>query len=289
MYKKIFFSILILSGIFFLSQSIFASPRFMQLSKNRFISYTDEGKGAPLILIHAFPTDQQLWQPQQEGLKDYFRVITLDLWGFGQSSPVDGKAVTMKDYADEVSLLLDALHIRKAIIGGESMGGYIALAFVEAYPDKVAGLILSDTQSIADSEETKAKREASAQDILKNGPANFISGFMTKALSPEAKESDKKFLRHILEEQSATAMASALRGMALRHDMSDLLANMTLPVLIMTGDQDALISPDQSEAMHKLAKNSRLVKIAHAGHLSNIEQYHQWCDAVLDVFYNYHN
>ena len=101
---------------------------------HRTISYTDTGSGKPLILIHAFPTDQQLWNQQIAPLKKHFRVITLDLWGFGQSAPTDGKAITMPQYADEVNALLEHLHIQHAIIGGESMGGYISLAFLQKYP-----------------------------------------------------------------------------------------------------------------------------------------------------------
>lgn len=255
------------------------------ISENKFISYTDVGKGEPLVLIHAFPTDERLWELQRAGLKKNFRVITLDLWGFGKSASVDGRAVTMVDYADEVKQLLDQLHIHKAIIGGESMGGYIALAVFEKYPDSVSGLVLSDTQSIADSFDATSKREATAVDVLEHGTAKLISGFMPKALTPEASEQTSRFLQNILESQSSTAVASALRGMALRTDTSNLLSNTQLPILIITGDQDALISPQQSQNMHQLAKNSKLVTIANAAHLSSLEQPEQWNQAVVDMFY----
>lgn len=253
---------------------------------NKLISYTDVGQGEPLVLIHAFPTDERLWEPQRAGLKKNFRVITLDLSGFGKSSSVDSQAVTMTDYADEVKQLLEQLQINKAIIGGESMGGYIALVFFEKYPDSVSGLILSDTQSIADNDETKAKREETAIDVLEHGTAKLISGFMPKALTPEASNQTRRFLQNILESQSSTAVASALRGMAQRSDTSNLLSNTQLPILIITGEQDALISPQQSQNMHQLAKNSKLVTIADAAHLSSLEKPEQWNQAVIEMFYN---
>ena len=251
-----------------------------------FMSYSDVGEGEPLVLIHAFPTDERLWEPQRAGLKQHFRVITLDLFGFGKSAPVDGHAVTMIDYADGVKQLLDQLHIEKAIIGGESMGGYIALAFLEKYPDSVSGLILSDTQSIADTDATKAKREATAVDVLENGTDKFINGFKPKALSPLASEQTRLMLQNMLASQSPSAVASALRGMALRTDTSNVLANTQLPILIMTGDQDILISPEQSQNMHLLAKNSKLITITNAGHLSSLEQPEQWNQAVIDCYLN---
>ena len=247
-------------------------------------SYTDVGSGKPVVLIHAFPTDQHLWQPQREGLKKHFRVITLDLPGFGKAKPVDGKAITMTAYADEVRQLLDQLHIDTAVIGGESMGGYIALAFLQKYPERTSGLILSDTQAISDSAEAKAKRETSAVDVLNNGTAGFINGFLPKALSPNAAVAKRDFLKSILDSQPALAFASALRGMALRNDLSYVLAETTLPVLIITGDADVVVSPSQSEAMQQLARNSKLVKIANAGHLSNLENPEEWNDAVKEYF-----
>jgi pimeloyl-ACP methyl ester carboxylesterase len=254
-------------------------------AKLKQISYKDEGQGTTLVFIHAFPTDQRLWLPQQQVLKNYFRIITLDLWGFGQSEAVDGQAITMQDYADEVKQLLDNLHIQQAIIAGESMGGYIALAFLEKYPQQVAGLILSDTQTIADSEETKANRETSAQEILAHGATAFLQNFIGKALSADAAQSTKDFLQDIVTSQSVTAIASALRGMALRQDTSKVLAETEVPILILTGEQDGIISVEQSKTMQKLAKRSELIVLSHAGHLANLEQPQAWNDAVIKKFY----
>lgn len=247
--------------------------------------YTDEGEGVPLIMIHAFPTDQSLWLPQRHMLKNYFRVITLDLPGFGNAVTVDGKAVTMTRYADTVNQLMQQLHIEKAILAGESMGGYVALAFLKKYPNHVSGLILSGTQSVADTEEAKARREASAVDVLEHGTDNFINGFMPKVLSTNASDEVKNYLYDMVKRQAATALASGLRGMALREDTSSVLANTSIPVLIITGEEDALIAPQQSKNMHQLAKNSELVIIPNAGHVVNLEKIDEWNQAVVKMFY----
>ncbi len=249
-------------------------------SKHQITSYTDVGNGKAIVLIHAFPTDQRLWQPQQQILKSHYRVITLDLPGFGKAETTDGSAITMTEYADQVKQLLTRLQINKAIIGGESMGGYIALAFLQKYPESVEGLILSDTQAIADTAEMKEKREASARDVLEHGTTNLVNSFMARALSNTASDETKNYLRTIVKEQSTTGIASALRGMALRHDTSDALAKTSIPVLIMYGEQDTLISTQESDNMHALAKNSQLFIIKDAGHLSSLEQPQQWNAAV---------
>lgn len=240
----------------------------------------------PLVLIHAFPTDKRLWQPQVDALQPYFKVIVLDLKGFGSARSTDGQAVTMNQYAEQVKHLLDKLHIKKAIIGGESMGGYVALAFLKNYPQYVQGLVLSDTQAIADSEEAKVKREASAQQVMKDGTAELIRGFMPKALSPAASSVTRAYLQKMVDAQSATGIASALRGMGAREDTSAVLKETSVPVLILTGDQDTLISPQQSANMHALARNSKLVIINNAGHLSSLEQPEKWNEAVIAEFAN---
>lgn len=268
----------------FLGIVFFALITPFAYATNHFIAYTDIGKGTPLVLIHAFPTDKRLWAEQSRGLAHYFRVITLDLWGFGESSSVDGQAIRMSMYADEVKQLLDQLHIQKAIIGGESMGGYVTLAFLQKYPNNVIGLVLSDTQAIADNAEQQAKREKVAQEVLANGSAKLIDSFMPLALTADVNEQTRMQLLNILKTQSRTAIASALRGMALREDTSNVLANTSLPVLIITGAEDKLIPPQQSVDMHQLAKNSKLIQIPHAAHLSSLEQPAKWNQAVIKMF-----
>lgn len=175
-------------------------------------------------------------------------------------------------------------YLDNAIIGGESMGGYVALAFLAKYPKRVSGLILSDTQSIADSEEAKAKREVTAVDVLTNGTAGLINGFLPKALSASASDETRVYLKSILDAQSPLAVASALRGMALRQDLSSALSDLVLPVLIITGTDDVVISPSQSDAMYQLPRNSELIKIKNAGHLSSLEKPEEWNKAVIDYF-----
>ncbi|WP_347251470.1 alpha/beta hydrolase [Legionella sp.] len=262
-----------------LSHSFAFSPTY-----TKYISYSDFGRGEPLVLLHAFPTDKNVWLPQQQGLKQYFRVISLDLWGFGYSEGTSGLAVTMNEYADEVAQLLDQLTIKKAIIGGTSMGGYIALAFLDKYPNRVKGLILSNTQAVTDGPEITKSNNALASDVLIDGTQKFVNNFMSNALSAEAPQQIRLFLQNILLDQTPFGLASALRGMSIRKDFSQVLAQTTLPILIITSDKDFVIPPQQSANMHALAKNSKLVVLSDAGHLSNLEQPEQWNKAVISAF-----
>jgi pimeloyl-ACP methyl ester carboxylesterase len=236
------------------------------------IEYDDIGNGVPLLLIHGFPLDRTLWRTQIAGLSQIFRVIAPDLRGFGQSSDTDGEAVTMDQYAADLKSLLDSVNVKQAVVGGISMGGYIALAFYAQYADRVKGLILANTRAIPDSEEGKQSRLANAQKVGKAGSSFLVETMAPKMLGPAAKPEIEIAVRSMMARQRAAGVMSALRGMAARPDRTTLLRFATVPALIVSGSADALIPPGDSETMHALIPNSRLVIIPDAGHLSNLDK-----------------
>ena len=122
----------------------------------------------PLVLIHGFPLDHTLWHHQLGGLRDVARVIAPDLRGFGKS-PEARRAVTMEQHARDVAHLLDRLGLDRAVIGGLSMGGYVALAFAELFPERLTGLILCNTRAVADADDAKKTRETVARRALEEG------------------------------------------------------------------------------------------------------------------------
>lgn len=257
---------------------------FAKLNNSESISYSEKGQGNVLVLIHPFPTDQRFWNKQQEVLSKHFRVITLDLWGFGKTNMIntDKNFISMDEYAQEVKMLMDHLHIKKAIIGGESMGGRISLAFLKHYPNNVQGLILSNTESVADNDEARMKRLAIADSIEKQDKDNFLKTFLGKAISSNSTKAEKEMLKNIFYSQKTAAIAAAWRGIAYREDTTLALKEARIPVLIITSDEDKVISPDQSYNMYKTAKYVNLASINHAGHLSSFEAPDQWNQAVLN-------
>ncbi len=236
------------------------------------LEYDDIGNGVPLLLIHGFPLDRTLWRTQIAGLSQLYRVIAPDLRGFGQSSETDGEAVTMDQYATDLKSLLDSVNVKQAVVGGISMGGYIALAFYAQYADRVKGLILANTRAVPDSEEGRQSRLANAQKVGKAGPGFLVENMAPQMLGPTAKPEIEFTVRRIMARQRAPGIMSALRGMAVRPDRTALLRFATVPVLIVSGSQDSLISPSDSEAMHALIPDGRLVIIPDAGHLSNLDK-----------------
>src|SRR5690349_14606461 len=118
------------------------------------LGYEEWGSGKPVVLLHAFPCNRSMWAPQISGLiqSHKFRVITPDFRGFGESDVPDGPYL-MEALADDIAALLDTLHIEACILGGLSMGGYVAFAFYRAYRARVRALILADTRAQADTPE----------------------------------------------------------------------------------------------------------------------------------------
>jgi 3-oxoadipate enol-lactonase len=252
--------------------------------QNVSLEYDDIGNGVPLLLIHAFPLDRTLWRAQIAGLQQPYRVIAPDLRGFGRSSETDGNPVTMEQYAADLKALLDSLNVKQAVVGGLSMGGYIALAFIAQYANRVQGLVLANTRALPDSEAARQTRLTNAARVRAEGLGFLIDALSPHLLGPTAKPELHITVRLMMARQRASGVASALLGMAARPDRTPLLPRVKVPTLIITGSADALISPVDSEAMHQSIPQSTLVCIPQAGHLSNLDQADAFNDA-LRAFY----
>ncbi|HEY3473090.1 MAG TPA: alpha/beta hydrolase, partial [Anaerolineales bacterium] len=147
------------------------------------LAYERRGKGTPLVLLHGFPLDHQVWDEIVPLLEGTFDLIIPDLRGFGESTTVDS-FYTLEDYASDIAGLLDHLGIQKAAIAGHSMGGYIALAFVRLFPERVRGLGLVASQVVADTEERKQGRYNSAAEVAEHGIGSVVE-MMTPKFTPD--------------------------------------------------------------------------------------------------------
>ena len=122
------------------------------------LAYREAGTGTPLVLLHAFPLSSNMWLEQRDGLAARCRVITPDQRGFG-GSPLGDDPPALDTAADDIAELLDRLDLDRVVLGGLSMGGYVAMAFMRRHPDRIAALILADTKAAADADAGKANRE----------------------------------------------------------------------------------------------------------------------------------
>jgi len=243
------------------------------------LAYDRRGKGTPLVLLHGFPLDHHLWDEVIPLLEDTFDLILPDLRGFGGSSTVDS-FYAMEDYAQDLAGLLDQLGIQKTAIAGHSMGGYVALAFVRLFPERVRGLGLISSQLPADSTERKEGRYKSAAEVAEHGIGSVVETMTPKFTS------DKKlqaFARASMEQQQPAAYISALKAMAERVDSTPLLSSFLFPVVLIHGDADALIPIDRAREVKTALPQAHLVEIRGAGHMPMMEDKEKTAQALKNL------
>lgn len=248
------------------------------------IGYTEVGQGSAVVLLHGFPLNRSMWRDQMQELSATHRVIIPDLRGHGETAVSSDQAM-MEEMAGDVAALLDHLKIEQTVLGGLSMGGYVAFAFYRLFPSRVLALVLADTRPQADSEEARRNREAMRVRALQQGIDTIADALLPKLLAPASLAKDFETVTRVREMILGTkpeGAAAALRGMTARLDYSDLLPEITVPTLIIVGSEDAVTPPTDAESMHRMIRNSQLETIDGAGHLSNIERPAEFNQALIN-------
>lgn len=240
------------------------------------LAYERRGKGTPLVLLHGFPLDHHTWDFVAPMLEGTFDLILPDLRGFGGSSTVDSQ-YTLDDFASDIAGLLDHLGIQKAAIAGHSMGGYIALAFAKLYPDKVSGLGLVSTQTLADPPDRKEGRYKSAAEVAEKGISGVVEAMKPK-FSPS--EEHQNAVTAIMQRQQPSAFIGALKAMAERMDTSSMLADLNIPVVVIHGDADSLVAVDRAREMKSAVPSAHFVELKGVGHLPMMEAVKETAEAL---------
>jgi pimeloyl-ACP methyl ester carboxylesterase len=245
------------------------------------LNYEEKGTGKPLVLLHGFPLDSRIWREQVAALSDRFRVITPDLRGFGQSKSAD--PFTMESLADDVHALLTGLGALPAVLGGLSMGGYVALAYAKKYPTGLRGLVLIDTKAEGDTPEGKQGREKMIELARSQGTKAVADQMMPKMLAPDADKSRpqvKRELDQIMNSQTPLTIEHALAAMRDRPDSVADLPSIATPTLVIVGEHDAITPPAGAERMSNAIPKSSYVVVRGAGHMAPMEQPQQVTDAL---------
>ena len=237
------------------------------------LAYDVAGAGLPLLLLHGWPHDRTLWVGQLRGLVTHARCIAPDLRGFGGSSIV--APFTIDQYADDVASLMDVLGIERAVIGGLSMGGYVALAMLRRHRDRIRALVLADTRATADTDEVRANRMRLAALIEKHG----IEALAARQLRPtlgrttfEVQPEIVEVVRRMMASSAPVGAIGALHAMAARVDSTDLLATIDVPTLVVGGVEDTFTPPRELETLAAAIPGGRLELLERCGHVCPIER-----------------
>jgi pimeloyl-ACP methyl ester carboxylesterase len=232
------------------------------------------GSGTPVLLIHGFPFTSRMWRPQL-GAELGGRLLAPDLPGFGASAAIEPPH-SVERLAEACLAVLDANGISEpAVVGGLSMGGYIALAAARLFPQRLCGLMLLSTRAAADGAEAKANRDKAIFTAREQGPGPAGDGMYPKLLAP-ANYSEQPAvaaeLKEIMKGATSEGVVMALTAMRDRPDSTPSLAGIRVPTLIVHGEEDQVIPKSEAEAMAAVMPGSKLHLIAKAGHLPNLEQ-----------------
>ena len=227
-----------------------------------------------VVLLHAFPLNARLWEGQLALAGGGWRVIAPQFRGVDGGN-ADPPTASIDDYAGDVIDLLDALHIKQAVIGGLSMGGYAAFAVLRHAASYFQGLILADTRPQADTPQGLEGRkkmlalvEAKGAGAVADEMLPKLLGDTTRAKRPEVADR----VRALILSNSAESIAGAVTAMMTRPDSTPLLSTIHVPTLIVVGDEDTVTPPADAELMHAGIAGSELTVIPGAGHLTNLEQ-----------------
>lgn len=238
--------------------------------KNANIYFTDAGKGAAVVLIHGFLENTTMWNPFIPELTKKNRVITIDLLGHGKSECI-GYVHSMELFAETVEAVLKHLRIRKCTLIGHSLGGYVALAFVEKYPQKIKGLCLLNSTSNADDDARKELR-ARAIEMVKNNFSNMVRMSFVNLFEKESKTKYKEDINLALTEALQTTLQgyiSANEGMRLRPNRNHVLANSTFKKVIIVGKKDPVL--DFKTSLKEAEQTNTEIVVLSGGHMSHIE------------------
>lgn len=241
--------------------------------QNQQICFIAEGSGPALVLLHGFTESLDIWEDFTMALKDEFQVITVDLPGHGQTG-LFGSTHSMEFMADVVNVVLDRLNIRRCVMIGHSMGGYVTLAFAQKYPDLLSGFGLFHSHAGADSEEARKNRVRTINIIYSNRTA-FIQQFVPELFAadnvPHYQEEIQR-LRQIAMLPPPEGITAALRGMMEREDSTSLLRETKKPVLFIAGKADSKIPLELMLQHAALTNHSEVIILGGAGHMGFIEE-----------------
>lgn len=240
------------------------------------LGYDDQGTGLPVVLLHGFPHDRSLWMQQRRALSPRVRCIVPDLRGFGESA--SHGPFTMDQYADDVIELLNWLEIDRAVIGGLSMGGYIAMALWRRHPERVRALALCDTKATADNDAGRAARGELIALAKASGAAAVAEKQITGMVGKSTRERRSDVvdgLKAMMSRQSVAGIVGALEALRDRPDSRETIRSISVPTLVVVGSEDALTPISDAQAMMDLLPpdaEARLEIINGAGHASCVER-----------------
>lgn len=260
-----------------------------EISPETSLSYQLTGSGQPIVFLHPFPMDHRLWEHQVAHFSPHYQVVTPDLRGFGNSDGFGVQTPSIEQMADDLNALLEALKITEPIVlCGLSIGGYVALRFAQKYFSRLRGLVICDSRAQADTDETKAGRDRMITFAREHTAAEIVEKVLSGLLGKTSLRTRPHLVERVKEigsSQSQQAILDALAALRDRPDATNWLEKITIPTLLIFGEEDALAPSHVIKTLTAGLPNATLVKLPQAGHFSALEQPEMFNEA-LEEFLN---
>jgi pimeloyl-ACP methyl ester carboxylesterase len=237
------------------------------------LAWREAGAGEPLLLLHGFPFDSRLWEPQLAALPAGWRGIAPDLRGFG-GSEAGGVPLTMEQHARDTLALLDHLGLDRAVVCGLSMGGYCALALHRIGAGRVRALVLCDTKAEPDSAEARRQRAAQVAQVRERGSGELVAMLLRRLVAPATLHGRPAVvgkLERMMRDTAADTLIEALHGLASRPDARPQLPGIRVPALVLGGALDEVTPPEVMRDLAAAIPGASLRLLPDAGHASNLE------------------
>jgi pimeloyl-ACP methyl ester carboxylesterase len=240
--------------------------------KNETVTFSDKGKGRVVVLLHGFLGSHQIWDTTVANLSKSYRVIAIDLPGHG-TTPCFGYAHSMELMAKCVKAVMDFLKLKKYVIVGHSMGGYVGLAFADLFPDNLRGLCLFHSTAYADSDEKKKDRSRAIKVVRANKNIYTKSTIQNLFASKNIKylKDEVQFATKIAKQTGQQGIIAALHGMRDRPSRDIILGLVQYPIMMVIGELDNILSPEQLLEQSQLIKHKTVLYLEHDGHFGFLE------------------
>lgn len=238
------------------------------------IFYEVRGNGPDVVLLHPFPSDHTFWNGVAQRLESRYRLILPDLRGHGQSASGEGPA-TMQKHAEDIARVCDELRVGRAVFVGCSIGGYVMFEIWRRFRERMRALVFCDSKAPADTDEGRAQRLKAAEDALQRGPEYVIGNMFPKLLGDTTQRNRPDIVaaaRETMNRTTAEGFAAVQRGMAERPDSIATLTTISVPTLVLGGEEDRLSPPEELQRIAAGISGASVRIVPKAGHFAPFER-----------------
>ncbi len=248
------------------------------------LHFTDEGKGFPVVFIHGFCETHEMWSEFKAPFLSEYRVITVDLPGFGKSK-LSQASFSLTDIASAITSLLERLNVKACVVVAHSLGGYVTLEMMKANPSLFKGIVLFHSTAFADDEEKKDSRNKTIEFVVKRGVEVFATSFVPSLFYIKNRKNLTAEIEQAVKIASKTPLKTLVeytKAMRDRQDNTGVLKSYENPVMFIAGDKDTSVPLEKTMQQVDLPQKPILHILHKTGHMGMFERKQETQEILID-------